>query len=53
MNQEITMGLYGTAVIGIEMYRMGIKCESGVSEEEGRSRCQCVGECSFILCCLD
>lgn len=53
MNEEITMGLYGTAVMGIEVDSVGIECQGGVAKEEGRGRCQCVGECRFLLCWIE
>lgn len=46
------MGLDGTAVMGIEMDGMGVECEGGVAEEEGRGRCQGVGECRFVWACI-
>lgn len=47
------MGLYGTAVMGIEMDGMGVECQGGVAEEESRGRCQGMGECRFVLGCIE
>lgn len=47
------MRFYSTAIIGIEMDGMGVECQSGVAEKEGRGGCQGVGECRFVLGCIE